>query len=102
MSAFDPLPTDWPGCVRHSKASAADTPVCLAANAGSICLHTFYVLEPHDGTQMYTVTQESWLASKASACATLEEALEVANGKIAEKAPGTRVTLKNNLTGQVL
>jgi hypothetical protein len=50
---------------------------------------------------MYTVTQESWLASKASPCATLDEALGVANRKIAEKAPGTRVTLKNNLTGQV-
>ena len=50
---------------------------------------------------MYTVTHESWLASKASPCATLEAALEEANRKIAEKAPGTRVTLKNNLTGQV-
>ncbi len=51
--------------------------------------------------ETYTVTEQSKMGSVAVSCATFEEAFEIANRKIVERAPGTRVTLKNNVTGAV-
>ncbi len=49
---------------------------------------------------MYTVMQRAKIAAKGLLCATLEEALEVANRKIASATPGMRTTLTNDATGE--
>lgn len=49
---------------------------------------------------MYTVMQHGGIAAKGLPCATLEEALEVANRKIADATPGMRTSLTDDSTGQ--
>jgi lysophospholipase L1-like esterase len=59
------------------------------------------ILPARQGFQMYTVRSKSRFRSKIFACATFEDALALASERIARAAPGTRITLRNEVTHQL-